>query len=316
MNKNWLFIPLFTFTFYLSKGGTGFIFLSDTSKLFYASNNEIYSPNGKQLLYFQKGNIFFNGTTDDKQNIFLLTTSMNIASDKLELVYEKDSRDAAYSFSKNKFYSGRVESDDLREKTELIHVERMKKWLSFYSSTNDSLLAYFNADSLPYSAAIVVAYTLIQKFELEKKMVIQQKQLPFQTNEFSTIKPIWGNSTANEWLWDGNVLRPRWNVDPRLAWVFDGKIVKPQYGNNIYQQYEWDGDNFKPVWRSNRAEEWSWDGRLIRPVYDTDWANQYLIEDGIVKPWSNVHTEKEWRMDGNIPIPLLILILSGIAKPN
>jgi hypothetical protein len=315
MKSKLFFYSLLTIYNSLLQAGNGFIFLCDTTKLFYASNNEIYSPNGKQLLYFQKGNIFFNGTTDDKQNIFLLTTSMNIASTKLELVYEKDSREPAYSFSNNKFYSGKVESDDLRDKTELIHVERIKKWLSFYSSYNDSLLAYFNADSLPTSAAIVVAYTLIKKYELEQKMVVQQKQLPFQTNDFSTIKPIWGNATANEWLWDGEVLRPRWNVDPRLAWVFDGKIVKPQYGNNIYQQYEWDGETFKPVWRTNHAEEWSWDGRLIRPVYDTNWANQYVIEDGVVKPWSNVHTEKEWRMDGTIPVPLLILVLSGIAKP-
>jgi hypothetical protein len=315
MKSKFLAFTFLLFACLTSFAGTGAVFLSDTTKLFYASNNEVYSPNGKQLLYFQKGNIFFNGATDDKQNIFLLITSMNPASDKLELVYEKDSRDAAYSFSKNKFYAGKVESDDLRDKTELIHLEHIKKWLSFYSSVNDSLLAYFNADSLPNSLAIIVAYTLVKKYELEKTLVVQQKQLPFQTNDFSTIKPIWGNATANEWVWDGNILRPRWNVDPRLVWTFDGKTVKPQYGNNIYQQYEWDGENFKPIWRSNRNEEWTFDGRLIKPVYDTDWANQYVIEDGVVKPWSNVHTEKEWRMDGSIPVPLLILILSGIAKP-
>ena len=112
MRKNWIVCCLLFVVYGSAKAGTGFIFLADTTKLFYASNNEIYSPNGKQLLYFQKGNIFFNGTTDDKQNIFLLTTSMNIASDKLELVYEKDSRDAAYSFSNNKFYLGKVESED------------------------------------------------------------------------------------------------------------------------------------------------------------------------------------------------------------
>ena len=307
---------LLLFAFCFSRAGTSSVFLSDTTKLFYASNNEIYSPNGKQLLYFQKGNIFFSGTTDDKQNIFLLTTAMNIASDKLELVYEKESRVAAYSFSNNKFYAGKVESDDLRDKAELIHIERIKKWLSFYSSYNDSLLAYFNADSLPSSTAIMVAYTLVKKYELEKKLTVPQTQLPFEGTEYAYFKPVWGNTTANEWIWDGKILRPRWNVDQRLAWEFDGKTVKPQYGSNIYQQYEWDGENFKPIWRSNRAEEWSWDGRLIKPVYDTDWANQYVIESGVVKPWSNVHTEREWHLDGSIPVPLLILVLSGIAKPN
>jgi hypothetical protein len=294
--------------------GNSFVFLSDTTKLFYASNNEIYTPDKKQLLYFQKGNIFFSGETDSRQNIFLMATSMNFASPKTELIYEKDNTEASFSFSNNRFYAGNVQSEDLKSKTELLHVEQAKKWLAFYSTVDDTLLAYYYFDSVPSSAAVLVAYTLIKKYGLEKKLNRLRTQLPFQTNSYSSIKPIWGNQTANEWIWDGKILRPRWNVDPRLSWTFDGQTIKPQYGSNIYAQYSWDGENFKPVWRTNRNEEWSWDGRLMKPVWDTDWANQYVIEDGVVKPWSNVHPEKEWHIDGDIPVPLVILIVSGIAK--
>ncbi|MDB5284839.1 MAG: hypothetical protein JWO06_3914, partial [Bacteroidota bacterium] len=189
------------------------------------------------------------------------------------------------------------------------------KWLSFYSSANDSLLAYYAADSVPSSVAIIVAYTLTKRLGLEKMVAVQHSEPAFQSNSFSSIKPVWGNQTANEWIWDGKILRPRWNVDPKLAWTFDGQTVKPQYSGNIYAQYSWDGENFKPIWRSNKNEEWTWDGRLMKPVWETDWANQYIIENGVVKPWSNVHSEKEWQMDGDIPIPLIILILSGIARP-
>lgn len=295
--------------------GTGFVYLADTSKLFYGINNEIYSATGQQLLYFQKGNIFFKGNDDEKQNIFLLTTSMNSNSDKTELLYEKDKNMPVYSFAANKFYNGNVQSDDLKEKTELIHVEKIKKWLSFYASHNDSLLAYYNADSLPSSTAILVAYTLIKKYDLDKQNISKREMPPFQTAEYASLKPVWGNTTANEWLWDGKVLRPRWNVDPRLVWTFDGSTLQPQNSSNIYQQYEWDGENFKPIWRTNKAEEWTYDGRLIKPIYDTDWANQYVMENGVIKPWSNVHSEKEWNIDGDIPIPVVILVLSGIAKP-
>lgn len=295
--------------------GSSFIFLADTTKLFYGSNNEIYTPDTRQLLFFQKGNIFFSGSNDDRQSIYLLTTAMNYASPRMEFIYEKDNREASYSFSNNKFYAGHIESDDLRARSELIHVDRIKKWLCFYSTKTDSLLAYYNADSLPNSAAILVAYTLIKKYRLDEKNEQKINELPFQNTGYATIKPVWGNATANEWLWDGTILRPRWNVDPRLAWDFDGKIIKPHYGNNIYQQYEWDGENLKPVWRNNKPEEWTYDGRVMKPVYDTDWANQYIIENGIVKPWSNVHTEKEWRTDGDIPIPLIIMVVSGIARP-
>lgn len=320
MKKNRLCFLLFIFAFYLSKAGSGFVSLPDSTRLFFINNNEIYSPDAKTLLYFQKGNIFFNGTSDDRQNIFLLTTSMDAGNKKTQTIYEKDSREASYSFSDNKFYLGKAESDEEKEKLELIHVERMKKWLAFYASYNDTLLAYYNADSLPASSAIMVAYTLIQKFHLEKKLAVQQLSQAragqvLQGNSYATIKPFWGNQTANEWIWDGQIFRPRWNIDPRLAWTFDGQTVKPYYGNNIYAQYSWDGETLKAIWRTNRAEEWSWDGRQIKPVWDSDWANQYTIENGIIKPWSGVHTEREWQMDGEIPMPLIILVISGIAKP-
>ncbi len=293
-----------------------FIFMADKTKLFEVRKNEFYSADDRQLLYFQKGNIFFNGSTDERQNIFLLTTAMNLNSEKLESAFERDNREASYSFQNNKFYLGKTESDDLRENTELIHVERTGKWMSFYASYNDSLLAYYRADSVLPSAAVLVAYTLSRKYALPKKIVVQQAPLPFQNSPFSSIKPIWGNITANEWLWDGKILRPRWNADPRLAWTFDGETVKPYSSNNVYEQYGWDGETFKPVWRTNRAQEWTWDGKRLQPTYSTDWANQYNLENGIIKPWSNVHPEKEWQIEGDIPVPLIILVISGIARAN
>ena len=299
-----------------TKGGNSFVFIGDTTnKLFYCSNNEIYSSDKHTLLYFQKGNIFFNGETDTRNNIFLLASSMDFNSDKLELLYEKDNRSATYSFSNNKFYLGKNESEEFQKKNELIHVQHAKKWLAFYSSFNDSLLAFYIADSLPSSAAIMVAYTLAKKLDLESKISLKQNRLPFDDAPFATIKPILGNQTANEWMWDGKILRPRWNVDQRLVWTFDGQTAKPMYGTNIYDQYSWDGENFKPIWRTNNAEEWSWDGRQFKPVWGNDWANQYIIENGVVKPGSGVHPEKEWKMEGDIPVPMLILIMSGIARP-
>ena len=310
---------LTTFIFLLSmatKAGNSYVFIGDTAhKLFWCSNNEIYSPDKQTLLYFQKGNIIFNGETDTRNNIFLLTTSLDFNSEKLELLYEKDNHSATYSFSNNNFYLGKNESEEFQKKNELIHVRRAKKWLAFYSSLNDSLLAFYAADSLPSSAAIVVAYTLNKKLDLESKISLKQNRLPFDDAAYATIKPILGNQTVNEWMWDGKILRPRWNVDQRLVWTFDGQTAKPLYGTNIYDQYSCDGENFKPIWRTNNAEEWSWDGRQFKPVWGNDWANQYIIEDGVVKPWSGVHPEKEWKMDGDIPVPMLILIISGIARP-
>ncbi len=241
---------------------------------------------------------------------------MNANSDNLEAVYEKDTRQALYSFSNYKFYLGKDQTEDYRQKSELIHIQHIKKWLAFYSSINDTLLAFYNADSLPSSTAIIVAYTLIKKFDLEKKITTQLNRPKLMQNAFSTIKPAWGNATANEWMWDGKVFRPRWNPDPDLAWTFDGETIKPQYASSVNAQYTWDGENFKPYWSTNRNLEWTWDGRLIKPIWNTDWANQYTIEDGEIKPWSNNYPDREWKLDGDIPMPLIILVISGIARAN
>lgn len=310
--KKWLLCHIIVSIALTACAGNGYVKLADSTRLFYVSGNEIYSPNQQQLLYFSKGNIFFTGSSDDRQNIYLMLTSMNPASEDLEEIREKDNRNASYSFSSNTFYAGLNENDEFRERNSLLYTKHVGKWMAFYAYHNDSLLAYYPYDSLPASTAIITAYTLIKNFKLEEK-VSHKEVLPFDNDKFATLKPLWGNITANEWLWDGQVLRLRWDSDPRYMWTFDGQTVKPLYGNNIYAQYGWDGETFKPVWRTSRNEEWSWDGRLMKPIWDTDWANQYQIEGGVIKPWSNVHIEKEWQMDGNVPIPLIILVVSGLA---
>lgn len=298
-----------------SHAGNGFVFLKDTTKQFYVADNEIYSPDKNWLLFFSKGNIFFTGENDARQNIFLYCTSMNPLEEKWNTIQLKEERQPAYSYYSGKFYTGQVRSEAEAQQKELLHVQRSGKWMAFYSSINDSLLAYYLTDSLPNSTAIIVAYSLIERYDLLKQLKNKYSAIAAVQPAFSSIKPMWGNTTANEWIWDGKILRPRWNNNPQLGWTFDGKTIKPYWGNNIYEQYEWDGEYFRPVWRTNRNLEWQWDGRIFKPVWDTDWKNQYTISSGIIKPWSNVHAEREWQMEGDIPIPLVILIISGIARP-
>lgn len=297
------------------QAANGYVYVNKETKLFYIKDNEVYGANDGQLMYYQKGNIFFNSSNDDRQNIFIMATSLDIYNKKRQMVFEKESSIATYSFADGKFYWGTPQSEDLIGHNELLHVQKSGKWTAFYSSTNDSLLAYYETDSVAANHNVIIAYALVGRYNLQAKTEEKQNKAPFGETEYAYIKPLWGNVTANEWLWDGKVLRPRWNVDPRLAWTFDGQTLKQQYGTNIYEQYSWDGEYFKPIWRTVRAQEWSWDGRIMKPVWDTDWANQYIIERGIVKPWSNVHTEREWRLDGDIPVPIVIAVISGIVRP-
>lgn len=294
---------------------SGMVILSDNSPLYYVRNNNIYSPDTSQLLFFFKGNIFFKGSADDRQNIYLLSSSLNPGETTLQTFYLNSNRDEVYSFQDMQFYAGKNETDDFKVRNRLLYLERKGKWMAFYASYNDSLLAYYPADSLAPAIAIITAHVLIKRFELEKKTGnALATQLQAADQQFSVIKPVWGNVIDNEWIWDGELLRLRWSNDPRFFWTYDGRYLKPYYGTNPNLQYEWDGEIFKPVWRTSRAEEWTFDGRLIKPVYSTDWATQFVLDAGLLKPWSNVHSEREWSIEGEIPIPVMILVISGIAR--
>ena len=307
-----LLLPLFFCSLTVS-AGSGYIVARDTTPLYFVNDNEIYSADKDQLLYFNKGNIFFKGGTDDRQNILLMASSMVPTGKELQLLYEKDNEEPVYSFTKDRFYLGETHSADMRERNEMLHIERSKKFMAFYASWNDSLLAYYKiADSLPSSTAIILDYTHIKKFGLEKKTMAQMAK-PLFENQYSDLKPAAGNTTANEWIWDGKVLRLRWDVDEKYMWTFDGQTIK-QYGNNSYFQYSWDGQNFKPLSRTDESQEWNWDGKVIKPASVNDYTNQYMVADGMVKPWSDTNIAREWRLDGDIPVPLIILVISGLAK--
>ncbi len=118
--RGYLFILIVMLGYSKAFAGSGFVKLADSTKLFYVNGTDIYSPDKDRLLYFIKGNIFFNGQSDQKENIYLVSTSMNPTSEELQSLMEKGSREASYSFSNNKFYAGREENEEFRERNALL----------------------------------------------------------------------------------------------------------------------------------------------------------------------------------------------------
>jgi hypothetical protein len=320
MRKISLSVFLLMYTAAILAAGEAKVYLADSSVLFTIRGNEIFSPNGNVLLSYIKGNIVFRAGDDSKENIELMFSSPDIFSERKQSATELNIREPIFCYQNGRVYLCNNESQ-LQESV-LIYATKFNKWLAFYSELNDSLLAYYKNDSIPSSVALWIANTLLNKYRIDLQAVQVKSVAPTATSTsdklsptYSYIKPFWGNQTANEWMWDGQILRLRWNPDPRFAWTFDGQTLRPYIGSNIYEQYSWDGEIFKPVWRTSRDQEWSYDGRILKPIWSTDWANQYNIQQGMVKPWSNVHTEKEWQIQGEIPIPVIIAVISGIARP-
>lgn len=294
------------------------LYAADSSILCFVKGADVYQTNSKSPYCYVKGNIVFRNGEDDRQNIMFMFTSPDLFSSKKQSAKFPDKQSNAFCYSAGKVMECDANTPD---NTILLSVEKYGKWTAFYHPTKDSLLAYYASDSVSGGVSVWFAQLVIEKYKLHQFVASSQTQSSVTQiggaqsvqPQIATIKPFWGNQTANEWMWDGEILRPRWNSDPRWAWTFDGTILKPYLGSNINLQYEWNGEVLKPVWRTVRELEWSYDGRIIKPIWSTDWALQYTIQDGVVKPWSNVHAEREWSIQGSIPIPIIVAVISGIA---
>lgn len=310
---------LLLFISFVARGNEGPLYGADSTVLYYVKENELYTADGKQLLYFQKGNIIFTGESDSKDNIYMLTTSVNLASKGVINIFLNGQNAPLYKLQQGKFHIGTssMETDN----DVLLGIFGNNGTVEFRSGLNDSLLAVYPHPSIDGAIAILISHQLIAKYKLEKQYLDLIKSLPMQSagslpDGIATIKPLWNNVTGNEWVWDGRILRPRWNSNPQLEWVFDGETIKPNWGNNQYLQYSWDGELFKPIWRTSRTEEWTFDGSLIKPAWSSDWDKQLTIQsDGIIKPFVNTNPDLEWKVEGNMPIPCIILIVSRIARP-
>jgi hypothetical protein len=291
----------------------------DSTVIYYVRNNELYTADGKQLLYFQKGNIIFTGETDTKDNIFMLTTSVKLGSEGVINIFMQGETTPKYKLQSGKFHIGNSEMEN--DNDVLVAIYGNKGTIEFRNGQDDSLLAMYPNASIDGAMATLIAHQLIAKNKIEAQFFNKIKSLPMQSDRglpegIAVIKPLWNNVTANEWVWDGRILRPRWNNNPQLEWTFDGETIKPAWGNNNYLQYSWDGELFKPIWRTSRTEEWTFDGSLLKPAWSSEWDKQLTIQsDGVIKPFVNTNPDLEWKVEGNMPIPCIILIVSHIARP-
>jgi hypothetical protein len=283
----------------------------------------ILSPTGDTLalwqppvLHFPKenasfllsGKIWFSGTSPENSSIYLLFTPDRLSDTKAGYLYPGTSKQPEYQLSSGTF--SRILPNQMT--LELLRFKAKDGQLLLQSG--NKILAILPA-SAPTGLALFMAARLDRSLALTDSALsmYNSSRSAVQTASSGTIRELYG-SAASEWIFENGIIRPRWNANPRCAWSFDGTLLRPLELNLPDEEYEWDGQTLSPVWGKAGRRQWTSDGTSIHPMFDSNWNFRYEIQGKYIRaPLSN-EAGREWLTDGELPLPIIVAIVSGTLR--
>ncbi len=275
-----------------------------------------------KILYTVKGNIIFEGASDKQQDIELLVKVEDIFSKKktgsvLDAAQREklfQARNGGFFYRDSSIYSDRwIMAHYRKEETGSI---------ALFLHASDTLVCRISSPEVSTGKLVAVFYYFAKKFHWEKEMQevvallakVEMITSPGQTSSVKatsgTIRKLW-NTGLDEFEWDGEVLKRRWNSFDYEEWTFDGVTLKRLWYPG-HEEMEWDGEILRRKWYSSE-DEFEWNGSILRRRYGPA-SEGYLIQGNIIKPAFGSNMEREWEIDGNIPIPLIALVVFGLLR--
>ena len=125
-----------------------------------------------------------------------------------------------------------------------------------------------------------------------------------------TIRKLWGNNNQ-DYIWDGKILRNRWNNNEFEQWTFDGTYISRAYFDTG-EDFEWDGTTLQSRWNMN-GQAYTLQGSSIKAIYGNN-NDEFFIQGNIIKrAWTAVGND-EWEVNGEIPIPILMMVVFRIIR--
>lgn len=125
-----------------------------------------------------------------------------------------------------------------------------------------------------------------------------------------TIKRKWGNA-GDDYSWNGHILRRTWGSN-QDEWTFDGKQLRRTWETGR-DEFDWDGETLQRRWNPGN-DIFTWDGETLKREWNTG-DDEFTIEATFAKSiWNN--KEDEWVITGHVPIPVIAIVILGIAKRN
>lgn len=288
---------------------------ADSQKIASIQDEKLIDSKGNTL-YTIQGNIVFQGNTTSKNQIELLVKTNNVIKDPEGRVFPQHMKEVKFTLRKGRiYYKKGLQIKDAGLIAQYLRLNQATFTLQDYKGNR---LATVHGSDITSAQLIAVFYHVYKKHHLNKNVrrrianVDKVKEEEKKQNEHGIIKPYWSRG-GQEWVWDGEVLKPRWGSNQRDQWQFDGRILKPVYFSDPHNEWVWDGEKLEPRRNDSDINTYIWEDNKLKPYWVSDTKKEYKFTGEFVKPvWGN-RPEDEWIVEGNVPKPVIAIVVYGIA---
>lgn len=290
--------------------------LSDTTGqlLFAYEAPYVFDAQGA-VVFTLSGNILFRGKSRENEDMAFLIKDQDVFDKTTGYIYNADGSEALFSVHKGRFYSGTGRFND-----QLLLTLEMGNGLQTLAFTGfppqyAGMITGRTMQASPW-AALFMAWieegTIGRRLALERDL---RRQATQQQEVKGRIRLVYSSGFDHDWVWDGRLLKPRWGNRPEDEWLFDGKSLVPYWGNTFQQEWAWDGQYLKPAWGEVPEFTFIWDSSAqnIRPFWEYQERYDWIIEDDTAYPKWDQSGRNEWVIEGRVPVPVIALIVLGIA---
>lgn len=279
-------------------------------------NGQFTEANTKQSLVNVKGNLIFKEESDLKEDIIIMVKAKDLFKKQIGEVLTGDMKKVLFTTYHSKFYLGGGSSNFNQL---LVYFEQNKNEpIELYHGVTNSLLATIVGGEPTTGELTALVYLLNNAYHIDEDVLAHvpaetDSDQPFfdVSNTSGTIRKLWGPGQG-EYIWDGRVVKRKWNPNQFEEWVFDGITLERAWLSDN-QQLVWDGEVLKRKWYSS-PDEFEYDGSTIKRRYGPA-SEEFIIQGNIVKRmWGDPGNNDQWQIDGEIPIPIIILVVYGLVR--
>lgn len=297
-----------------------------------AQNTEIFDSAGNVLLRLEderltdaqshetiftvRGNIIFKGNSDKQQDIELLVSSENIFSKKKEgKILDASQRTVLFTVRDGGFFY----RDKSTYSTEWLVAHYRKNesgGVALYQGAGDTLVCRINESNLSTGKLVAAFYYFSLKNHWDEKMeavnaeIQKADTLPPVRKTSGTLRKLW-NTGLEEFVWDGETLKRKWNSFDYEEWTFDGTTLKRLWYPG-QEEMLWDGEVLRRKWFQSN-DEFEWNGSTLRRRWGPA-TDEFIIQGNIIKRTFGNSEKDEWEIDGEIPVPVIMLVVFNLLR--
>jgi len=267
------------------------------------------------------GNTLYEGNSTAREAMVYLVGILDPFGKKDQYVYFSDGTEIAFTMGRGVLYFGELSDPDLETLLRVVPLEQ--GFWEIRSGINDQSLGVLAVEGeLRAAEWFTCLHQYVLHYNLDRQVNARIAALypGIGTGTGADSMPVGGRmrlyldgNPYYEWEFDGKILKPVWGIRSDDEWSYDGQYIRPVFGLVSRQEWVWDGRMLKPYWSPEPANQWIWDNGILRRFWNNNPDEEWRLQDGLVGPhWSQDPT-RTWVVEGNFPLPLVALIVLGIA---